>query len=153
MGCGASISRTLSAFPGVTAIAFRKLSHLEEYSMTESSLRFLRIFVRLSGERLRGLLQAIEPCFDSIYKFHPKILSSEIPLLQNGDLFRERFVSEHLEPVLKVTACKMELKGGNIDSVEDSKKIWETTRRSTCGGSESSIEVEGVLWRHASKNV
>jgi hypothetical protein len=70
VGRGASISLILSALPGVTAIAFRKLSYPMDRCCSGTPLGFLESSFRGSIDDLRSLLETIQSRFDDIYKLH-----------------------------------------------------------------------------------
>jgi len=72
------------------------------------------------GDCLRTLLQGIYSCLDDIYQLQPEVFSTHFLLFQTCELLCQSIVAEHLDPVLKVTAPEMELKGGEVDSADDS---------------------------------
>ena len=74
-------------------------------------------------------------------------------LFQTCELLCQSIVAEHLHPILKVTAPEMELKGSEVDSVEDSQKVRQITGCGSGRSSNGSIEVERVLRRYTSENV
>ena len=70
VGLGASISLTLSALPGVTATALRKLSYPMDGLSNATPLRFLELSYGGSVDRLRCFLETNQSRFDGIYKLH-----------------------------------------------------------------------------------
>jgi hypothetical protein len=96
VGRGASMSCILPDLPGVTAIAFRKLSYPWKQVSNETPLRFPQCLLRQFFDDLRNLLETSQSHLDDIYQLHSEILSSQLPIFERCNLLGERIVSQHL---------------------------------------------------------
>ena len=145
--------RTLPALPGVTAIAFRELSYPQEQALDSVKIHFSSLVSAAVANGLGGLLETVESRLDSVYELQSEIFSSQFLLLQICELLGERIVTEHFDPVLKVTAPEMELEGSKVDGADDSKKIRKIASGCSRWSPDGSVEVERILRRYTSKNV